>query len=117
MQSRRRRPRERERAPREPAGEPPRRDSTGERDRDYNRNATQGRSSTGRAPVSKTGGCRFESCRPCKAKAPVVGAFDSGAVGWVPVTLARTLAQVPGVEPSGLTEIRQGVTTKTPFIS
>ena len=27
--------------------------------------ATQGRSSIGRAPVSKTGGCRFESCRPC----------------------------------------------------
>src|ERR1051325_6572956 len=27
---------------------------------------TQGRSSTGRAPVSKTGGCRFESCRPCR---------------------------------------------------
>src|ERR671937_324 len=27
----------------------------------------QGRSSTGRAPVSKTGGCRFESCRPCWA--------------------------------------------------
>ena len=26
---------------------------------------TQGRSSIGRAPVSKTGGCRFESCRPC----------------------------------------------------
>jgi hypothetical protein len=25
----------------------------------------QGRSSIGRAPVSKTGGCRFESCRPC----------------------------------------------------
>ena len=27
--------------------------------------ATQGRGSIGRAPVSKTGGCRFESCRPC----------------------------------------------------
>jgi hypothetical protein len=27
--------------------------------------AAEGRSSTGRAPVSKTGGCRFESCRPC----------------------------------------------------
>src|SRR5438874_4609631 len=27
--------------------------------------ATQGSSSTGRAPVSKTGGCRFESCLPC----------------------------------------------------
>jgi hypothetical protein len=27
--------------------------------------AAQGRSSIGRAPVSKTGGCRFESCRPC----------------------------------------------------
>src|SRR5215213_9964964 len=27
---------------------------------------TEGRSSTGRAPVSKTGGCRFESCRPCR---------------------------------------------------
>src|SRR4051812_13720000 len=26
---------------------------------------TEGRSSIGRAPVSKTGGCRFESCRPC----------------------------------------------------
>jgi hypothetical protein len=26
----------------------------------------EGRSSTGRAPVSKTGGCRFESCRPCQ---------------------------------------------------
>ena len=25
----------------------------------------QGRSSIGRAPVSKTGGCRFESYRPC----------------------------------------------------
>ena len=43
------------------------RDSTGPKDRDYNRSATQGRSSTGRAPVSKTGGCRFESCRPCTA--------------------------------------------------
>ena len=31
----------------------------------YNAVATEGRSSTGRAPVSKTGGCRFESCRPC----------------------------------------------------
>ena len=31
----------------------------------YNRVATEGRSSIGRAPVSKTGGCRFESCRPC----------------------------------------------------
>ena len=30
----------------------------------YNGRA-EGRSSTGRAPVSKTGGCRFESCRPC----------------------------------------------------
>jgi hypothetical protein len=29
---------------------------------------TEGRSSTGRAPVSKTGGCRFESCRPCRLK-------------------------------------------------
>src|SRR5207253_5756038 len=28
---------------------------------------TEGRSSIGRAPVSKTGGCRFESCRPCLA--------------------------------------------------
>jgi hypothetical protein len=28
--------------------------------------AAEGRSSTGRAPVSKTGGCRFESCRPCR---------------------------------------------------
>jgi hypothetical protein len=28
----------------------------------------KGRSSTGRAPVSKTGGCRFESCRPCRGK-------------------------------------------------
>ncbi len=27
--------------------------------------ATEGRSSIGRAPVSKTGGCRFKSCRPC----------------------------------------------------
>ena len=27
--------------------------------------SAQGRSSIGRAPVSKTGGCRFESCRPC----------------------------------------------------
>src|SRR4029078_4266442 len=35
------------------------RDSTGPKARDYNRSATQGRSSTGRAPVSKTGGCRF----------------------------------------------------------
>ena len=33
--------------------------------RGYNRLRNQGRSSTGRAPVSKTGGCRFESCRPC----------------------------------------------------
>ena len=26
---------------------------------------SEGRSSIGRAPVSKTGGCRFKSCRPC----------------------------------------------------
>jgi hypothetical protein len=32
----------------------------------YNRlSRAEGRSSIGRAPVSKTGGCRFESCRPC----------------------------------------------------
>src|SRR5204863_7702389 len=31
----------------------------------YNPCPAQGRSSIGRAPVSKTGGCRFESCRPC----------------------------------------------------
>ena len=29
---------------------------------------TEGRSSIGRAPVSKTGGCRFESCRPCASR-------------------------------------------------
>ena len=29
--------------------------------------ATEGRSSIGRAPVSKTGGCRFKSCRPCSS--------------------------------------------------
>ena len=29
----------------------------------------EGRSSTGRAPVSKTGGCRFESYRPCRREA------------------------------------------------
>src|SRR6185312_4509873 len=27
--------------------------------------ATEGRGAIGSAPVSKTGGCRFESCRPC----------------------------------------------------
>ena len=31
----------------------------------YTGHATQGSSSIGRAPVSKTGGCRFESCLPC----------------------------------------------------
>src|SRR5262245_5778830 len=31
---------------------------------------TEGRSSIGRAPVSKTGGCRFESCRPCGLNMP-----------------------------------------------
>ena len=31
----------------------------------YNPCPAQGRSSIGREPVSKTGGCRFESCRPC----------------------------------------------------
>src|SRR5262249_60689191 len=35
---------------------------------------TEGRSSIGRAPVSKTGGCRFESCRPCAP--PLDAAFD-----------------------------------------
>jgi hypothetical protein len=35
----------------------------------------QGRSSIGRAPVSKTGGCRFKSCRPCWAKGPQARAF------------------------------------------
>src|SRR5262249_38824929 len=35
----------------------------------YNPRA-QGRSSTGRAPVSKTGGWGFESLRPCWVKAP-----------------------------------------------
>lgn len=29
------------------------------------RHLPQGRSSIGRAPVSKTGGCEFESHRPC----------------------------------------------------
>ena len=34
--------------------------------RRYNRlEAAQGRGAIGSAPVSKTGGCRFESCRPC----------------------------------------------------
>ena len=32
---------------------------------DYTSAATQGRGAIGSAPVSKTGGCRFESCRPC----------------------------------------------------
>jgi hypothetical protein len=35
--------------------------------------AAEGRSSTGRAPVSKTGGCRFESCRPCCGKPRIGG--------------------------------------------
>src|SRR5664279_1167136 len=30
--------------------------------------AAKGRSSTGRAAVSKTAGCRFKSCRPCSTK-------------------------------------------------
>jgi hypothetical protein len=33
----------------------------------------EGRSSTGRAPVSKTGGCRFESCRPCRESPALAG--------------------------------------------
>jgi hypothetical protein len=33
--------------------------------RRYNPRAAQGRGAIGSAPVSKTGGCRFESCRPC----------------------------------------------------
>ncbi len=46
--------------------------------------ATQGRGSIGRAPVSKTGGCRFESCRPCwsaDSKSPS-GDFESREAGW-----------------------------------
>src|SRR5262245_42698004 len=35
----------------------------------------EGRSSTGRAPVSKTGGSRFESWRPCGQKAPLRRGF------------------------------------------
>jgi hypothetical protein len=42
--------------------------------RRYNRRA-EGSSSIGRAPVSKTGGCRFESCLPCQ-KGPGDGAFS-----------------------------------------
>ena len=40
--------------------------------------ATQGRGSIGRAPVSKTGGCRFESCRPCypQIRNPIAGIPD-----------------------------------------
>jgi hypothetical protein len=33
----------------------------------------QGRGSIGRAPVSKTGGCRFKSCRPCCRRTKVRG--------------------------------------------
>ena len=36
-----------------------------QRARIQSRAQPEGRSSIGRAPVSKTGGCRFESCRPC----------------------------------------------------
>src|SRR4029078_5835795 len=34
----------------------------------YTPDAAQGRGAIGSAPVSKTGGCRFESCRPCTTK-------------------------------------------------
>src|SRR6478735_6702088 len=34
--------------------------------------AAQGRGAIGSAPVSKTGGCRFESCRPCSGS-PALG--------------------------------------------
>ena len=42
--------------------------------------ATQGRGSIGRAPVSKTGGCRFESCRPCRraARSPNGSSWPGG---------------------------------------
>ena len=40
----------------------------------------EGRSSIGRAPVSKTGGCRFESCRPCPFVGPESG-MNKGFAG------------------------------------
>src|SRR4051794_676965 len=32
----------------------------------------------GRAPVSKTGGCRFESCLPCRPAGPAPRRHDGG---------------------------------------
>lgn len=40
----------------------------------------QGCSSIGRAPVSKTGCCRFEPCRPCHVPDVIVGEHDDGPV-------------------------------------
>jgi hypothetical protein len=56
----------------------------------------EGRSSTGRAPVSKTGGCRFESCRPCKRKpridgAPVFSLGDRG-MSWYRILVPKPVS-------------------------
>src|SRR3954447_8324000 len=73
--------------------------------RGYNPPATEGRSSIGRAPVSKTGGCRFKSCRPCRSFS-CLGRYFVRRGGWsggaprrqVDVTLRRHEgARIPAV--------------------
>src|SRR5262245_52713158 len=72
----------------------------------------EGRSSTGRAPVSKTGGSRFESWRPCGQKAPLKRGF---LVWRLAVDNPRELRLVTRLEtplqpaPLGLPPARRGV--------
>ena len=57
--------------------------------------ATEGRSSIGRAPVSKTGGCRFKSCRPCSS----VQAKTRSAAAGFGVSGTRSIAAQGGWKP------------------
>src|SRR5262245_27680354 len=84
----------------------------------------RGVAQSGRAPVSKTGGCRFESCRPCwvrtsKSTASVVGAGDERATlypNFVPAfRLSRSCSSclgcrswAQGAEPQPQARLRRG---------
>ena len=52
------------------------------------------RSSSGRAPVSKTGGCRFESCRACAVLIGSALALSSRGLGRGPLK-AQTRVRIP----------------------
>ena len=63
------------------------------------------RSSSGRAPVSKTGGCRFESCRACWSESPVASCdsrrVDGGQCG-LEQLMSDDCSSVPVETPQGL---------------